>query len=137
MESEAKIIETRSRLEAMDWSLVLISQGIESIIERGENGNGWRLQVSSADYDRAKEAIRLFRLENRGWGLRHEVFNAGLVFDWVSIGWVALVCSLYWLNATDAGLEAAGILDTNAVAHGQWWRFFTAIWLHGDVSHLA
>lgn len=29
------------------------------------------------------------------------------------------------------------MVDTVALAHGQWWRLFTAIWLHADVGHLA
>lgn len=28
-------------------------------------------------------------------------------------------------------------MDASAVAHGQWWRLFTAIYLHADVAHLA
>ncbi len=28
-------------------------------------------------------------------------------------------------------------MDGAAVAHGQWWRLFTAIWLHADLAHLA
>jgi len=28
-------------------------------------------------------------------------------------------------------------MDGAAVAHGQWWRLFTAMWLHADLAHLA
>jgi membrane associated rhomboid family serine protease len=28
-------------------------------------------------------------------------------------------------------------MDGPAVAHGQWWRLFTAMWLHADLAHLA
>jgi rhomboid protease GluP len=28
-------------------------------------------------------------------------------------------------------------MDSSAVAHGQWWRLFTSVWLHGDIGHLA
>jgi membrane associated rhomboid family serine protease len=28
-------------------------------------------------------------------------------------------------------------MDGTAVASGQWWRLFTAMWLHADVGHLA
>lgn len=127
----------RSRLEAMDWSLVLISQGIESTIIRQEDGPGWCLDVTDSDSARAAETIRLYQSENRSWGLRREVFRPGLLFDWVSVAWMILICGFYWINATRMDLEPAGVLDTVALAHGQWWRLFTAIWLHADLAHLA
>jgi membrane associated rhomboid family serine protease len=137
MEISAATISARSRVEAMDWSLVLISQGIESVITRAEEGRGWTLQVSAADYDSALEAIRLYRTENRGWGLRREILQPGLIFDWVSILWAALVSVLYWLNDSRIDLRSPGILDATAVSHGEWWRLFTAVWLHADLAHLA
>lgn len=136
MESE-QVIPARSRLEAMDWSLVLISQGIESTILRSLEDQGWGVSVSPVYYQAAVEAIGLYRAENRSWGLRREVFQPGLLFDWVSIVWVGLVCALHLINATILDLRTPGIVDTVAISHGQWWRLFTAIWLHADAGHLA
>jgi membrane associated rhomboid family serine protease len=137
MENAPAQIPARSRLEAMDWSLVLISQGIESVIDHPGQGAGWALHVAPVDHASAIEAIRLYQAENRGWGLRREVFQPGLLFDWVSIVWAGLLCALYWLNDSRIDLRTGGILDTTALAQGQWWRLFTAIWLHADLAHLA
>jgi rhomboid protease GluP len=121
----------------MDWGLALISQGIESMIARSEEGRGWELVVSPLDYEAALETIRLYRAENRGWVLRREVLQPGLLFDWGSIAWAALLCAFYWLSIISKDFRAAGILDTVALGHAQWWRLFTAIWLHDDLAHLA
>jgi len=137
METITAKIPARSRREAMDWSLVLISQGIESTVERPEEGVGWRLEVASADYEPALKAIRLYRAENRGWRWGQAVLQPGMLFDWVSIAWATLLCGLYWLNDARIDLRTPGVFDTAALARGEWWRLFTPIWLHADLSHLA
>jgi membrane associated rhomboid family serine protease len=47
------------------------------------------------------------------------------------------VVILFFLLERDSYLHDAGLMDSTAVAHGQWWRLFTAIWLHADVGHMA
>jgi rhomboid protease GluP len=120
----------------MDWSLVLVSQGIESTIVQPDGGPGWGLLVSAQDYSNALRTLRQYRLENRAWPWQQPVFKPDLLFDWGSLAWALLTCLFYWLN-THADLQSAGLMDGAAVAHGQWWRLFTAIWLHADLAHLA
>jgi rhomboid protease GluP len=129
-------IQIRSRQQAMDWSLVLASQGIETTIDYSEDTADWGLIVSGDDLARARESIQRYRRENRRWPWRREVLRPGLVFDWGCLAWVGLLLFFYWLNSrTD--LQTSGIMDSTAVAHFQWWRPFTAVWLHADFGHLA
>ncbi len=119
----------------MDWGLVLVSQGIESAIEQDEEG--WALTVATHEAEAARTAIRLYEAENRKQPWRQEVFHSGLLFDWACVGWALAVISFFWLCATGHRLQDAGIMDARAVLRGEWWRLFTAIWLHGDLGHLA
>lgn len=130
------LLPARTEREAMDWSLVLVSQGIEATIDFSAEDQRWGLLVPAPDYERALGAIRLYRLENPRWPWQREVPRAGLVFDWGSLAWVALVAAFFWLS-THAGLRTAGIMDSVAVEHGEWWRVYTAVWLHADLGHLA
>jgi membrane associated rhomboid family serine protease len=134
MEPAKMRIPARSRRQAMDWSLVLVSQGIETAIEQGETG--WELLVPVAEYEHALATLHQYQHENRHWRWQRQVFKGGLVFDWASLSWVILLFFFAWLDSL-YDLKAKGILDSTAVAHGQWWRIFTAIWLHADISHLA
>lgn len=136
METLTARIQARSRREAMDWSLVLISQGIESTIEHTEEA-GWALRVSAEQYETGVQVIGLYQAENRRWPWRRELFQPGLLFDWVSFAWVILLGGFYWLNAVRIDLHSGGVLDTTALGHGQWWRLFTAMWLHADLAHLC
>jgi len=120
----------------MEWSLVLVSQGIESTIVQPEDGAGWGLLVSGHDYANALRTLRLYRLENRAWPWQQPVLKPGFLFDWGSLAWALVACLFYWLSA-HSDLQSAGLMDGVAVARGQWWRLFTAIWLHGDLAHLA
>jgi rhomboid protease GluP len=120
----------------MDWSLVLVSQGIETTIDQAEDGSGWGLLVAAPDYGTAIRVIRQYHLENRGWPWQQQVFRPGFLFDWGALAWVLLAGMFFWLS-TSTDLKTAGTMDGAAVAHGQWWRLFTAIWLHADLAHLA
>ncbi len=127
-------IAARSRRQALDWSLVLLSQGIEPVIESDEEGGGWRLVVPGDAYEQSLEALRLYRLENRGWSLRRPV--RGQIFDGGCLAWVALITFFFCLDAR-LNLADTGVLDSSRLAAGQWWRLFTAMWLHADVAHFA
>lgn len=128
-------IRVRSRRQAMDWSLMLFSQDIGSAIEHSEE-SGWELIVAEEDYGRALEQIRQYRLENRRWPWRQKLRRT-VLFDWGSLVWVALLCVVFWLDANRLNLRDAGLMDGSAVSRGEWWRLFTAIFLHADVGHLA
>ena len=136
MEPVPTRITASSQRQAMDWSLVLVSQGIETMIEQPGNGAGWGLLVAPQEYENALDAIRRYRSENRGWPWQQQVFRPGFLFDWGSLAWALLLVFFFWLG-TRIDLQPAGIMDSVRVRHGDWWRLFTAIWLHADLAHLG
>lgn len=119
----------------MDWSLVLVSQGIETTIEHHEEA-GWGLLIAQTDYPAAMAAIRQYRFENRRWKWQQEVWRPGLLFDWTSLGWVLLIAFFFRFDM-EKDLRTPGQMLVSAVSAGQWWRPFTAVWLHADLGHLA
>jgi rhomboid protease GluP len=138
MDSLTSRIPTRSKRQAMDWSLVLVSQGIETTIEHSEDGPEWGLVVASQDYEQALSVIRQYRSENRHWPWRYQTRWPGFLFDWASAVWCLALVLFYWFGETRAvDLRANGAMDNAAVSTGQWWRIFTAITLHADLPHLA
>ena len=137
MENQSARIPVRSRRQAMDWSLVLVSQGIETTIDPPANELGWGLLIRNEDHARASETLEKYRAENRGWNWAQQRVAAGLVFDWTSVMWVVLLAFCYWMQTRQPAFEDAGILDSAAVKSGEWWRIFTAVMLHADLKHLT
>lgn len=131
-------IPVRTERQAMDWSLVLVSQGIEATIERTAEGDEWHLLVNAPDYSRALQALRQYRIENRSQAWRQELPWTGLIFDWRAAFVVLFLIFLFAVEVSGRGnLRALGMMDNQAVHAGQWWRLFTAVTLHGDAAHLA
>ncbi len=133
-----KIIEAKTRRQAFDWGLVLASQNIDAIIERSPETGKYPLLVSENDYARAIEQLRIYQLENLHFRPVYRIEIAKNLFDGRSILW-ALAIVLIYLADTESkiDLRAAGQMHKSAVLNGEWWRLFTAVSLHYDLSHLA
>jgi rhomboid protease GluP len=132
----ATVIPAFSKRQVMDWSLVLASQDIPTTIVQSDEG-GWGLAVEPQDYERALEAIRLYRLENRRWHWRQTIPWSEATFHWGALGWCLLLVLIHWLTLNRLpDFRSGGQFDSGAVAGGEWWRSFTAIVLHADVGHL-
>jgi membrane associated rhomboid family serine protease len=132
---EAAIRAPSKRL-AFDYSLVLLSQGIESTVLAGEDG--WRLALRPEDYDRARSVLVQYRRENRGWAWRERLLETGAGFHWGVLLWCCLLLFFHgWADSGGPGLIAQGQMSNAGVKAGEWWRLFTAMTLHADVAHLA
>jgi rhomboid protease GluP len=135
--AESVFIPVASEQQAMDWSLVLTSQGITSTILRSADEREWVLAISVLDRDRALAAIRQYQWENREWRWRDLPWQGGL-FHWGALGWCLTMILFYAADAYENGaLSLHGMVDGAACRAGQWCRLFTAVTLHADVGHLA
>jgi rhomboid protease GluP len=132
------IITARSERQAEDWSLVLLSQGIESTIDRSPETQQWQLTVPRVEYQRAIQAIKQFHIENKRGTWVREIPWSGLLFDWRATVWAVIMIAIFFLNEGQGGaLERAGLMSNALATKGEWWRLFTAVTLHGDLGHLA
>jgi len=131
-------IRAHSEKQAMEWSLVLASQGIEALIERIPETGAWLLVVTAEEHERALASIRLYRLENRGWAWRRQLAWPGVLFHGGVLLWCWVLILIHWLGeALGTRLESLGAMSSVAASHGEWWRSVTAVSLHADVGHLA
>ncbi|MDB6032506.1 MAG: Rhomboid family protein [Verrucomicrobiales bacterium] len=137
MDPTGAIIPVRSRQQAMDWSLVLISQGIECRIEPETADHGWQLVLPPDDLTRAIQTLRLYRQENKKHIWSQTEPWTGLVFDWRAVLWSLLLAFVFLLvEGKYSYAKAAGLMVSEKASHGEWWRLFTAVMLHADLPHL-
>lgn len=131
-----RFIPAHSKGQVMDWSLVLASQDIPSMILHSDEA-GWRLEVDPQHYERAVRAIQLYRRENRPWSWRQPIPWFQTTFHWGAAAFCALLILTHWL-ATQymPEIRVRGQFASAAAAQGEWWRAFTAVLLHADLGHL-
>src|SRR5688572_18991620 len=130
------IIVARTKKQAMEWSLVLASQGIETTIQEVAETGSFQLVIPGKDATRAFENLRLYRKENRKVHWEQAVPGTLLFFHWGILGWTLwMLLAFYLINPTP--YITTGRMEGAAVYEGQWWRLFTAVSLHADEAHLA
>jgi rhomboid protease GluP len=135
---DVRFIQVRSERQAMDWSLVLTSQDISSTLLHRPDEGRWLVAVAPGDYARACEAIRLYQRENRTWEWRQPLPWTGVHFHWGVLFWCVVLLGLHSFDATHGySLRSRGILDTQAIRAGEWWRLVTAVSLHANIAHLV
>jgi rhomboid protease GluP len=136
--STAGFIPARTQNQAMDWSLVLISQGIETAIEHQAESARWGLRVNEPDYSRAVQAIRQYVAENRRRRWQQQLPWTDLILDYRCALWILFLLFVFGIWATRReDLNDVGMLNNAAVLKGEWWRLFTAVTVHGDPVHIA
>lgn len=119
------------------FALVLISQGIEVVIQRG--ANGFDLKVGDEYQVRALEILELFYVENLGAGggtkvpaVDHKIWGpVWVVLVLVVVHWAA---DFYWIKGDMVLCYGSSALY---ILQGQLYRTITALFLHADLGHLV
>ncbi len=121
---------------------MLQARGIRSVVApvAGASGNQHQLIVPLEDAERARDELRRFTGENRGWPPRPVVsppvtMGVGAALVYVALMVIAFAAARQGSYGVD--WVSAGSADAGLIRNGEWWRVVTALSLHGDVVHLS
>lgn len=132
------VFESRNRAACADRALVLAAAGI--VHQVVSDAIGFALIVPAEVSGAAAREIRLYDEENPPV-VRRPPPRAPQLNPMPGIfGYVIVVCLVAWLAGAGTFGEswrAAGRVDGELIRSGEWWRLFTALTLHADLSHLA
>lgn len=130
---------TKDRRKAERWALVLNSKGIANIYEAMPSGEGFVLRVAPEDFTTAQNEINLYELENipKAPEPEIELYRVNLFLFFIVFG--LLGAAHYFFTVTDSSLGwyDAGRSSAELIFKGEWYRAFTALTLHSDISHVA
>lgn len=133
-----RLISVRDAQQALEWSLALLSQGIESTVVEDDSSGVVALAVAADQCGTALRVLKQYHVENRGWGLRRELPVVHLSFNGWCVGWAALMVLIHYAATLPGSrMVAAGALTPEVLSGPAWWRLFTAMTLHQDLGHLA
>jgi membrane associated rhomboid family serine protease len=122
---------------AHDYGLVILSAGAGYWIQDDENGDV--LLIVEAGYaGRLKDQLELYERESVNWPppaspeIPEAHPGAYAAMTWLAVLVFSYLCQLRWPI-----LEEWGTASSQSIKAGELYRAFSALFLHGDIGHLA
>lgn len=126
----------RSAQQGFEHGLVVLALGDAYWLWPADEG--FRLLVEPAAAERVREQLARFDRENEGWPPISVPDEPVRPLDLLTpLIWAIVVIVVFHEQTLHPRWTDAGLLDRAAMLGGEWWRPFTALFLHGDASHLA
>lgn len=125
--------------EAHEHALVALAMGEAVRVEHGDAPGEFDVQAEEEAAPRVSEELEQYAEESRvdaapqpsAWGMH----PAGVPHLFV---WIVVLLFVFRAQSFDASLvDRFASSSIGFIGHGDWWRPFTALFLHGDGAHIA
>lgn len=127
-----------------EHGLVALAMGLPYVLREGAGeaaGRGYALLVPPEARDAVRGQLELFDRENAGWppaARREAIPRKWRESLFLALVWAWAVIACFAAQQRWPELTEAGAMDALAVFAGaEWWRPFTALFLHAGADHLV
>lgn len=122
---------------AHEYALVVLAMGMECGVF--ENDHEYVVRADAADARAIFDEWRLYQEETAAAGVEKPVLESRgfpIRLD-VTMAWVLLLLAVYWAQVRDPVVSDRFCNSSHGVMiDGEFWRPFTAMFLHADAAHL-
>ena len=131
------IFRAEDKRQIRDASLVLLAVKVAHRVDMNATATPWALMVPSAEQARAHHELTSYWQENSKpppTQVQVPFVDSG----WFGVlGFLAVIWAVPALQGfSDSQLVEAGVLHSESVRQGEWWRAVTALTLHGGLEHI-
>lgn len=129
--------------QAHEHALVVLAMGLPCSIEHDTVSDRYLLLVETADSERILREIEAYDRESEEAAREPKQVPIGKLFSHGSgwphyLVWAATAVLVFLLQLRDPSVtERFASTSAAIVEGGEWWRPFTSLFLHGDVTHLV
>ena len=121
---------------ARERALVVLAMGKACRIRRVEHGS-YAVEVEPADEVRVREEVELYEAERAEWRVAEPAWPVAASGLEPAMTWALALVAVFLWQQRDAALTERALNSSLAVWRGgEWWRPFTALFLHADGEHL-
>lgn len=125
--------------EALDHALVVLAMGGACRVVDAGDGR-YLLEVEPHAEAKAHEELEAYRREALEARNKPAAFTEWKVYPaggWLTALWmIALIAVFFWQSEDPAISDKGASSSIGLIEQGEWWRPFTALFLHADVPHL-
>jgi membrane associated rhomboid family serine protease len=123
--------------QAFERALVILAMGLACQIEKNPLGDGYVVLADPGNIAPIRHELAAYEQEQ---ALPVPVVVAPREFDAGALPtalWVLSLCVVFWWQREHPGLTGMALSSSQAIfTQGEWWRPFTALFLHADRLHL-